>query len=236
MDDRGALTQLRSLLARGDGAGVVAALSGAPWPDDSLQLIGDGLVAAVRTGANGSVELARVCVIALGERRWDGDQELAEALEAALGAGPTPMLRPLPVDLEELAMILEGDPVHGGGRVDLSTGDVWPQSAVECAREVGEISEEKDDDPVRWLWVDSAGSHPGYRDMEWFIADLDDADFADRLARAIAARGAFRRFKDRMSERPELITRWHAFSGDRQRGRARSWLAAEGYTPVLRHD
>lgn len=236
MEDRGALTQLRSLLARGDGAGVVAALSGAPWPTDSLQLIGDGLVAAVRTGASGSVELARVCVIALGERRWDGDQELAEALGAALGAGPTPMLRPLWVDLEELAMILEGDPVYTGGRVDLSTGDVWPQSAVEYAREVGEIGEEEDDDPVRWLWVDSAGSHPGYRDMEWFIADLDDAESADRLARAIAGRGAFRRFKARLSERPELITRWHAFSGDRQRGRARRWLAAEGYTPVLRHD
>lgn len=236
MDDREALTQLRVLLARGDGARLVSALNVAPWPDDSLQLIGDGLVAAVRDGANGSAELARVCVDALGERRWDGDQELAVALEAALGTGPTPMLRPLPVDLEELAMILEGDPVHGGGRVDLTTGDVWPQPAVDYAREMDEIGEEEDDDPDRWLWVDSEGSRPGYRDMEWFIAGLDDADFADRLGRAIAGRGAFRRFKDRLSGRPELISRWHAFSGDRQRGRARSWLAAEGYTPVLRHD
>jgi hypothetical protein len=59
--------------------------------------------------------------MALGERRWDGDQEPAEALEAALGAGLTPKLRPLPVDLEELAMIPECDPVHGGSRVALST-------------------------------------------------------------------------------------------------------------------
>lgn len=236
MDDRAALNRLRSLLGRGDGGGLVSALNVAPWPDDSLQLIGDGLMAAVRGGANGSAELARVCVNALWERRWDGDQELAAALEAALGSGPTPMLRPLPVDLEELAMILEGDPVHGGGRVDLTTGDVWPQPAVEYAREVGEIGDEEDDDPDRWLWVDSEGSRPGYRDMEWFIADLDDADFADRLARAIAGRGAFRRFKDRLSARPELISRWHAYSADRQRGRVRSWLAAQGYTPVLRHD
>jgi hypothetical protein len=235
VEDRRALTELRSLIARGDSVGLVAALCGAPWPGDSLQLIGDGLVAAVRSGADGSVELARDCVIALGERRWDGDQELAEALEAALGAGPTPMLRPLPVDLEELSMILEGDPVHGGGRLDLRTGEVWPQPAIEYAQEVGEFGEEAEDDPDRWLWVHSEGSHPGYRDMEWFIEDLDDADFADRLARAISGRGAFRRFKDRLAERPELMTRWHAFSGDRQRGRARSWLAAEGYTPVLRH-
>lgn len=59
------------------------------------------------------------------------------------------MLRPLPVDLEELAMILEGDPVHGGGRVDLRTGEVWPQSAIEHAQEMGEIGDEADDDPDR---------------------------------------------------------------------------------------
>jgi len=55
VDDREALTQLRSLLARGDDVGLVAALSSAPWPADSLQLIGDGLVAALRSGADGSV-------------------------------------------------------------------------------------------------------------------------------------------------------------------------------------
>jgi hypothetical protein len=28
------------------------------------------------------------------------------------------------------------------------------------------------------------------------------------------------------------MTRWFAFSNDRQRGRARSWLATEGYVPT----
>ncbi len=205
MDDREALTHLRSVIARRDHPGLVAALSQPSWPADSLQLIGDGVL---------------------------GDQELAEVLNGALGAGPTPMLRPLPVDLEELSMILEGDPVHGGGRIDLRTGEVWPQSAIEYAEDVGEIDEEDDDDADRWLWVHCEGSRDGFRDMEWFIENLDDADFADRLARAIAGRGAFRRFKDRLSERADLLTRWHAFSSDRHRGRARSWLAAEGYMAI----
>jgi hypothetical protein len=231
VDDREALTWLRSLVYQGDGPGLVAALSQEPWPADSLQLIGDGLLAAVRAGTDGSVDLARACVNALRERRWGGDQELAEALDAALGAGPTPMLRPLPVDLEELSTILEGDPVLGGGRIDLTTGEVWPQSALEYAVEIGEIDED-DDDPERWLWVDCEGSRDGYRDMERFIEDLDDRDIADRLARAISGRGAFRRFKDRLSDRPELMTKWYAFSNDRHRGRARSWLAAEGYTAI----
>lgn len=229
MDDREALTRLRSLVFQGDGAGLVAVLSQEPWPADSLQLIGDGLVAAVRSDVGGSEALARTCVSALGERSWTGDRELAEALEAALGDGATPMLRPLAVDLEELSMILEGDQVQGGGRIDLTTGEVWPRAALEYAEETGE---ELDEDPDRWLWVACEGSHDGYRDMEWFIADLDDADLADRLARAISGRGAFRRFKDLLIDRPALMTRWHAFANDRQGGRARSWLAAEGYTPT----
>lgn len=230
MDEREALTHLRSIVARGDHADLVTALARDPWPADSLQLIGDGLLAAVRDGADGSADLTHACVTALRERGWAGDGELAEALDAALDRGPTPMLQPLPVDLEELSMILEGDPVQGGGRIDLRAGEVWPQSAIEYAEEVGEIDE--DDDPGRWLWVHCEGSHDAYRDMEWFIDDLDDTEFADLLARAISGRGAFRRFKDTLSERPDLMTRWYAFSNDRQRGRARSWLAAEGYTPT----
>lgn len=233
MDDREVLTHLRSVVYQGDGPALVALLSEPPWPTDWLQLIGDGLLVAVRAGIDGADELARSCVNALAERSWAGDRELAEALDAARGAGPTPMLRPLPVDLAELAEILEGDPVYGGGRIELTTGDVWPQSAIEYAEEVGEI-EEDDDDPDRWLWVHCEGSRDGYHDMEWFVADLDDDAFADRLARALAGRGAFRRFRDRLYDRPELLTRWHAFSNDRQRGRARRWLAAEGFTPVRR--
>jgi hypothetical protein len=146
------------------------------------------------------------------------------------------MLRPLPVDLEELSMILQGDPVHGGGRLDLHTGAVWPLAAIEYARKWGRSAKKQTTTPIGGSGCTPRGSHPGYRDMEWFIDDLDDADFGDRLARAITGRGAFRRFKDRLSDHPELLTRWHVFSGERQRGRSRSWLAAEGYTPVPRHD
>lgn len=189
MEERESLTRVRSLVYQGDGPGLVAVLSREPWPADALQLIGHGLLAAVRDNIGGSAELARTCVNALEERRWAGDRELADAMQAALGNGPTPMLRPLRVDLEELSMILEGDPVQGGGRIDLTTGQVWPQAALEDADENGE---DMGDDPDRWLWVNCEGSHDGYRDMEWFIEDLDDADIADQLARAISGRGAFR--------------------------------------------
>ncbi len=57
----------------------------------------------------------------------------ADQLDAQLGSCPAPLLRPLPVDLEELAGILEGDPLNAGGRIDLRTGEVWPQAAIEYA-------------------------------------------------------------------------------------------------------
>jgi len=101
-------------------------------------------------------------------------------------------LRPLPVDLDELAGILEGDPVYGGGRIDLATGEVWPAPAVDMR---GRSAEDKDesDDPDKWLWMHCEGSRDGYKDMELFIGTVRDPGRADRLEIAISGRGAFRR-------------------------------------------
>ena len=120
-----------------DGRRVVVALSKGPW-GELLQLAGDGLLVALAQGASGAPDLARRCAELLRARAWEGDDHLALQLEAALGDRPAPLLRPLPVDLEELAGILEGDLAHGGGRIDLRTGEVWPQAAIDYAREQGE--------------------------------------------------------------------------------------------------
>lgn len=218
--------QLRGAVARGDGPAVAQLLTVDAWPQDALQLVGDGVLAAVACGVGGAEVLARRCIAALEERDWEGDAELAALLASRVGAGPTPMLRPVPVDLEELAMVLEGDPVHGGGRIDLHSGEVWPQSVLD-----DESAADDEEDGSRWLWVDSRGSRDGYRDMELFIGTVDDPGLADRLAVAITGRGAFRRFKDVLAGDPAAADRWYAFSEDRLRGRARSWLAAQGYIP-----
>jgi hypothetical protein len=107
---------------------------------------------------------------------------------------------------------------------------VWSDAAIEYAEESGDPDWDEDDDE-RWLWVDSTGSRSGYRDMREFIGDVNDPDVADRLSIAINGPGAFRRFKNTLSTWPDLMTRWFSFSDDRQRGRARAWLADEGYAP-----
>lgn len=196
--------------------------------DEVLQQVGDAVGDAVTARVPGAADLAERCIAALGERDWEGDAELARQVEATLGRGSVPPLRPLPVDLEELAGLLEGDPVFGGGRIDLATGDCWPQQADSDERAEG------DDDLERWLSVWCEGSRDGYRDMELFIATFGDADFADRLEIAISGRGAFRRFKDVLARREDELRRFHLFAEERQRGRARAWLAGNGYRPVAR--
>lgn len=99
---------------------------------------------------------------------------------------------------------------------------------VEGASELGEEDEDAADDPERWLPVHNEGSLEAYRDMESFIASVEDPGRAERLARAIAGRGAFRRFKDELARWPGELERWYALSEERQRGRARTWLTAAG--------
>jgi hypothetical protein len=229
MDAKEQRSALRGAVYRGDGPAVVDLLGGVGAGDDSMQLAGDGLIAAVMQRVDGAPELALELVVGLRQRGWDGDDELADQLEAELGSGPAAMLRALPVDLEELAGILEGDPLSVGGRIDIRTGEVWPRAAVDYALETGEEDEDTVDDPERWLPVYGEGSREGYRDMELFIASVEDPGRAERLAVAIRGRGAFRHFKDELACWPGELERWHTFSEERQRGRARSWLAAAGY-------
>ena len=214
--DREALTELRAAVARRDVAAIHAAVDGRDL-DAVLQLAGDGLL------ADPADPLARKCAERLRRRGLDGDSELADALEDR----PSD-LRPLAVDLEELASILEGDPVHGGGRIDLTTGDVWHQSPYDDP-----VDDEAPYDEDRWLWVE-AGSREGWWDMSEFAETVDHPALADRLQRAIHGRRAFRRFRDELAEHPDELTRFHLFADERQRGRARRWLAEHGLRSVGR--
>jgi hypothetical protein len=225
--DKESVGALRGAVYRGDGTSVVEVLRVRPI-GEVLQLAGDGLLDAVAQDVEGAAELATGCAAALRERCWDGDEELADQLEAVLGRGATPLLRPLAVDLEMMASFLEGDPLIGGARIDLKTGDLHP------AGPAYDVIDDEDDgeDEDRWLYVESQGSHDGYHDMEMFIATVGDPEIADRLEIAITGKGAFRRFKDVLSRWPNELERYYQLSNERQRGRARSWLAGEGYRPA----
>lgn len=202
-------------------------LEGELWPDHALQLVGEAVLVVTHAAGRDVESAARRCVRELRDRDWEGDAELATQIEAASGWATTPLLRSVPVCLEEVADLLEGDPQSGGGRIELRTGEVWPQFVLDDM-----VDPDDDDEGERWLWVGYEGSGSGYHDMELFIDLVEDQKLADRLVRALHGRGPFRRFKDALADTPGLLQHWFGFTDDRKRGRARAWLAEEGYVPA----
>jgi hypothetical protein len=80
---------------------------------------------------------------------------------------------------------------------------------------------------TRYIRVPGGDSREGYRDMEAFIATVQDVRLANRLERAISGRGAFRYFKDVLADHPRERERWFAFKDERLRQRVLEWLAEE---------
>lgn len=233
--DEGLIRRLRAAVYARDGASVVGVLRDAVIAEVP-QLAGDGLVIGLGQRVPGADRLARSCITLLRERASEGDDDLAAELEAALGAGPQPLLRPIPVDLDELADALEGDPMLSGGRLDLRTGDIGPGAIYASAVFVDEVDGE-DDEEGRWLDVEPLGSGEAYRDMERFTATIEDTNLVELLEVALDGGGAFGRFKSVLARHaPDELKRWYRYNGDRSRGRARAWLGSRGYrrSPVPR--
>src|SRR6266508_6497279 len=76
--------------------------------------------------------------------------------------------------------------------------------------------------------IDTIPSREAYGDMEVFIGRVRDPRARDLLERAIAGRGAFRRFKDTLLDFQELREVWFAFHDARMERRVIEWLADQG--------
>lgn len=239
-----AFRDLRGALYTGDGRAAMAVIERRP-DLDTLQYVGSGLLLALAQGVTGAAQQAGMNITALRDRDLDGDEDLAIELEAMLGRAQAPALRDLPVDLDDLSLALEGDPLLTGGRLDPRTGEVQqigPLYESDFFDEIGEpdrgeadwaddLEDGQPDD--RWLRFDSLGSRPGFRDMVEFLETVADERLATRLDRALGGRGAFRRFRDELTDAPDELARFHRFTDDRRRGRARQWLAESGLRPAV---
>lgn len=132
------------------------------------------------------------------------------------------MLDPDRLDLDELCY----------ARDDHSFGVSWwiePGSGQVRLHGPGAGTETEDDLADRgWVRIGSTESHESYRDMADFVATVAHPRASDLLNRAIAGRGAFRRFKNTLHEFPDLRDRWFRFRDARSRRRALRWLADVG--------
>jgi hypothetical protein len=216
--------------AIGDGAGIVAAL--AVVDDVGSQLVGGALLLALASEVVGAAPIAERCAAALRSRGWEGDGELALQLDAARGAtAPAAHTAEIPVDLELLSDVLEGGLDSVGGRLNLTSGEVWPETVL---TDVWPDDEDELPDDDHWLYVEPIGSRPAYLDMTDFIATRSSSDLRVRLEIAVDGRGAFGRFRRVLDDWPQDRDDWIELSEERRYGRARAWLARQGYQPADR--
>ena len=220
------LTAVRRATRAGDPDGILDAISGVEI-DDALQQVGASLSSALEHRRERAEPIVLSIHNRLTVRDGPGDQELAEDLLAALRGEPLPG-RPVPVDLDALAAVLDGDPMlTPGGYLDLSTGETIPADLTDPV-EVGEDDAvDVDAEPDRWLHVDADDSRDAWQDMAAFADRQRDHGLRASLERAIQGRGAFRRFREVIGDEG-LSAQWDVFSVDRQWGRARALLAVEG--------
>lgn len=102
----------------------------------------------------------------------------------------------------------------------------WQQQMLQDARRIEEGY------GTRYISIPQQESREGYRDMERFIATVQDQHLQDQLWRAIQGRGAFRRFKDALLEYPDERERWFAFSERCVHERMLAWLESKGIEPT----
>ncbi|MGH2830417.1 MAG: UPF0158 family protein [Actinomycetota bacterium] len=127
------------------------------------------------------------------------------------------------IDLNDLAGALEDhDWEHAWWFVPAS-GEIEMTFADSSLRDEADF----DPDEAKAIRIEPLPSHVGYGDMQDFIVRVRDPRIRADLDRAIAGRGAFRRFKDALFERPELRDLWFAFHDARMRRRAIEWLREE---------
>ena len=127
------------------------------------------------------------------------------------------------VSLQSLAEALENHTPETSWWFDPNTGDTSPYVEPDVDRDAAEHPSDRG-----LLLIEPIPSQEAYGDMEDFIRRVRDLRLRELLARAIAGRGAFRRFKDTLQEHPELRRSWFAFHDARMERRAIEWLAGRG--------
>ncbi|MDV2981542.1 UNVERIFIED_CONTAM: UPF0158 family protein [Actinomycetes bacterium ARC8] len=220
------LPELRQAIAAADAARLLAAVTGRDI-DDTLQQVGAGIPMALKQQRQEAEPVALSVINRLTQRGCAGDQALAEDLLASLRRVPLTG-RAVPVDLDMLSIILEGDPdLSTGGYLDLHTGQVYDEAATDPMIVGQDNAIDVEDESDRWLRLNRTGSRNGWQDMAAFAGRQHDETLRERLERAIEGKGAFSRFREIVHDE-NLSENWYAFSTDRQMGRAREVLADNG--------
>lgn len=131
------------------------------------------------------------------------------------------MLELSKLDLEEIASALaDQDDYEHHTLIDPQTGEIafWTVDAGIDGQTPIDLDE------LDLICIHPLPSWVWYQDMADFADRITDEGAGRRLARAIQGKGAFRRFKDELSEYADLLPVWYAFRDARATRRAVEWL------------
>ena len=130
----------------------------------------------------------------------------------------------LNISLDELCEAMEDSSYENEYFLDLETGEILFVSEYMDDEETEKLKDRIEEDSERYERIPKAESHEGYREMEDFIATVDNEHLAELLEVAINGKGAFRRFKDVLLNYPEEREKWFQFKDERMEERALEWL------------
>ncbi len=85
---------------------------------------------------------------------------------------------------------------------------------------------------VRYFAIPEQDSHEDYDDMVDFTGTIKDKNFQEKLEIALDGSGAFRRFKNVLSNYPQEREHLFAFKNERIKERVLEWLHASDLEPM----
>jgi hypothetical protein len=231
VDDEARLPRDIRVAAATRDAGQLSRLLTEPDIERHLQQLGEAVLNLLEHGRDNAAGSALVVAASLTARGWAGDGELAGLLFELADDRPSERRR-IRADLDGVADLLEGPAEMGfGGILDGQTGDAWPAAVLEDWAGDGPPPD-PEEAPDRYVFIPHVGSREAWQDMREFAMDVEDDTIRTQLLDAIDGRGAFSRFRRILARHDALRARWYAYSAETRAGRAREWLAAEGYAAM----
>ena len=113
--------------------------------------------------------------------------------------------------------------------LDLQTGEVLWRS--DYGDDLFDLDGKFEEDPDRYEPIPRRESHDQYREMEQYAESVDEGDVRDLLNVALDGRGAFGRFRNVLSQYPDLRARWNQMEDDGDRQHLEEWLDTIGIEP-----
>jgi hypothetical protein len=231
VDDEARLSRDIRAAAATEDAVQLRRLLTEPEIDRHLQQLGEAVLHVLEHGRATVAGVAHVLAASLTAREWAGDAELAGLLLELADDRPSDRQR-IRADLDGVADLLEGPAEMGfGGILDSRTGDAWPAPVIDDWAGDGPPPD-PEADPDRYVFIPNVGSREAWQDMHEFATHVEDDTIRAQLLDAIDGRGAFSRFRRVLTHHDALRARWYAYSTETRFGRARDWLAAEGYAAM----